>query len=255
MRHIKSFFVICFMLALVGAEMIFELDALGQDIKARKPAGQESASAQGPESRRDRARDLYYLADKSGEVRYTGLRMRLYQADEQCNFVQVSPFKTFRSGEAIRFAVESNISGFVYIIARGSSGQTKLLFPNKDLNNGANQLYRGTELMIPGREWFRFDDMPGVETVSIILTRRKLDLLPHLLPGAEGPTVPSSGVEASVLDILRGRVRSRDLIYTPDEEIAPPAFTSSAVNNSFYAVNSTATGNEYCVLQIKLNHK
>jgi hypothetical protein len=226
-----------------------------QGIKPRQPETPPQVAA--PEAGKDRARDLYYLADKSGEIRYTGLRLKLYQADANCNFMQVSPFKAFRAGEALRFAVESNTAGFVYIIARGSSGQTRLLYPHPDVNNGANHIHRGTELMIPGREWFRFDHNPGVETISVILTRRKLDLLPYLIPSAPTaePAPASGGIEAAVLELLQGGAKARDLVLTPDDAPAPVVATSGVYANGYYAVNTLKTGNEYCVLQFKLNHQ
>jgi hypothetical protein len=253
MRKHKFYFLSSMLIVLAGAALVF-----GQGIKSRKQA--EVAPAE--ETGRDRARDLYYLADKTGEIRYTGLRVKLYQADEQCNFYQVSPYKTFRSGEAIRFAVESNTSGYLYIAQRGSSGKSTLLFPHPEINGGANQMRRGAELMIPGRNWIRFDNTPGVETLTIIFTRRKLDLLPYLIQPA-GTTEPAAtpsagqnaGVEAAVLDILQGRSKSRDLVYTPEDAPAPVVATSGAFYHGLYAVNMTQSNNEYCVLQLKLKHQ
>ena len=63
MRQFKSYLVFSFALALMGAALVF-----GQDIKPRRPAAEEPVQIQPPETRRDRARDLYYLADKSGEI-------------------------------------------------------------------------------------------------------------------------------------------------------------------------------------------
>jgi hypothetical protein len=115
MRHFKC--------KLFSSGLLLAASALlvcAQGIKERQPA-QEPPSAPMPEAGHNRARDLYYLADKAGEIRYTGLRVKLYQADAQCNFKMVSPLQTFHTGEALRFSVESNVSGFVYIGCHAAS--------------------------------------------------------------------------------------------------------------------------------------
>jgi hypothetical protein len=98
--------------------------------------------------------------------------------------------------------------------------------------------------------------------LTIIFTRRKLDLLPYLVPpaGTTEPAAisgasPNAGVEAAVLDILQGRGKSRDLVYTPEEAPEPVIATSGALNHGLYAVNTIRSNNEYCVLQLKLKHQ
>jgi hypothetical protein len=234
-------------LFLTGAGIVCGVTVLGQEKKDEKA---EAGAALKQESR-DQARDIYYLSDKSGEIRYAGLRVRLYQPDGNCNLVEVAPSRKFRSGDGVRLAVESNLTGYLHVIAQSSSGGETLLFPNDNLNNGANQIFRNSELMIPGRVWLRFDKNPGVEKIVFVLTRRKVDLLPYILPLDRELKVPDpGGVEAVISDLLKGVVKPSDLIHTPYEKVAVGQPSASGV----YAVNRSKVSNEYCVLQMTLNH-
>src|SRR5262249_26481612 len=53
---------------------------------------------------------------------------------------EVSPTATFRSGDQVRVKVEGNRDGYLYVIARGSSGVWKPLFPAADISGGDNRI-------------------------------------------------------------------------------------------------------------------
>jgi len=206
----------------------------------------------------EKARDLFYQTNTSGESQRAGLRVKLYQKMADCDFIQVSPQTVFTAGDSVRFGVESNNNGFLYIVLRGSSGRSTLLFPHPQINDGKNAIRRGAELVIPGKRWFDFDANAGTEEIAVIFSKKKLDLIPLLVPpGDVAPQAPADGsVEADVLSVFQGE--SRDLVFTPSPtSTATPAVDSGAIYDPVYAVSAAPSGqkNGYCVLKLRLRHQ
>jgi hypothetical protein len=207
------------------------------------------------------ARDLYYDtgASSSGEARNLGIRVKVYSMTQECNLTQVSPNSRFVAGDRVRFGVESNDKGYLYIVQRGSTGKSTMLYPHQQIDAGKNQLARGTELIVPGGNWYKFDNTPGVEHLTFIFSRKRLDLLPQLVAAADtspgpAPAAPSGSVEASVLAILQGKENSRDLVLSPEAPAAPEVNTSGVLYEPVYAV-SNVTRSDVLVLPLKLNHR
>jgi hypothetical protein len=237
--------------------------AAGQGVKPRQKGQTPEAAGDGeaaaPENT-ERARDLYYTSGAGGAARNVGIRVKLYAAADGCNFVQVSPRTRFTAGQKVRFGVESNSPGYLYIVQRGTSGNNTLLFPNSQVNRD-NMIGRGTEIVIPGSAWFTFDNNPGVENLYFIFSKKKMDLITYLVPSVSTqPTpagVPQSGsAEATVLTLLQGGGGTRDLILSTGGAEAA-AIAPAAAFYSFeptYAVNGNAKG-DFLVLPLKLNHQ
>jgi hypothetical protein len=202
---------------------------------------------------------MYYATNGKGQGKHVGVKVRLYQMSQDCELSLVPPGKTFSSGERLRFGVEANVNGYLYIVQRGSSGRTTLLFPSTEISQGDNQLRRGTELTVPGRKWFTFDATPGTEQVQFVVSRKRLDIMPHLVGGSAGSAPPSrpsaTSAEAEVLAQMQGST-SRDLVMTPPaapQAIHTAAAAEASTYNPVYAVNSG--DGEYAVLTIALNHR
>jgi hypothetical protein len=238
-------------MALLAAVVFAAFGAHAQDIKPRKTSPQAPSATEAPA---DPARQLYYATTGEGTGKHVGLKVSLYQMSRDCDLSLVPPGRTFESGERLRFGIETNIDGYLYIVQRGSSGRTDLLFPAAKINEGANRLLRGAELMVPGAKWFTFDATPGTERLQFVVSRKPLDIIPHLLAGPGSASQPQ-GTEGEVLAQMRGK-RSRDLVMTPPakpQAIQAAASTESSVYDPVYAVNSG--DGEYCVLTIALNHR
>ncbi len=237
--------------ALVAAFALAVPGAVAQDIKPRTAA---EAPARPSTSR---ARDLYYAADEGGRGERVGLKVRLYQVSPECDIRFVSPAKTFRSGERLRFGAEANVDGYLYIVQSGSSGRMSVLFPSPQVNAGKNLIRRGTELMVPGRGWFTFDATGGTEQVHLIVSRKPLDILRHL--GAD-PATPSGrapaveGAEGEVLAQIAGQ-RSRDLVLDVPRPDPPEAEGSGegGLVEPVYGVNAGKT--QHCLLTLALEHR
>jgi hypothetical protein len=205
----------------------------------------------------DRARDLYYASGADTASKNVGMKVKFFQKTEECDFVQVSARKQFTAGDSLRFSIESNTSGYLYIAQRGTSGKTTLLYPHPEINQGENQIRRGAELMIPGKRWFRFDEKAGTEELIFILSKKKLDIVEYLVPAATSDAhtkaAPSANsAEAEVLSMVSGE-KTRDLVYSPETAPAPVVQNNGAVYSAHYAVNSSNKG--ICVWAVKLQHR
>src|ERR1044071_1624739 len=223
----------------------------GQGVKPKQkgqPAAEAVDAEAAPPENADRARDLYYTAAPGGAARNIGIRVKLYAAADGCNFVQVSPKSRFTAGQKVRFGVESNTVGYLYIIQRGTSGENTLLFPNAQVNRD-NMIGRGTEIVIPGSAWFTFDNNPGVENLYFVFSRKKMDLITYLVPSVSTQPAPpgrpqSASPESAVLTILQGGEGTRDLLLSTGG-IDTGAVAPAAAFYSFeptYAVNGNAKG-------------
>jgi hypothetical protein len=134
-----------------------------------------------------------------------GLRYSLYEYEKigsRWNAEEVSPDKTFRTGDRVQIQVESNEDGYLYIIQRGTSGDWTVLFPAKEINGGKNRVTAMEPVRIPnGRAFFTFSGKPGTEKLFIVLARK-----------------PVADVEEMILDLNRGRAPAAAAPESPKPE-------------------------------------
>ncbi len=110
----------------------------------------------------------------------------------------------FQSGDKIRFHVTPNIDGYAYILLRsGSRGEQAQLFPLESLKEN-NQITRGKEIALPTEGTLDFDDNPGVEKLTMLISRTAIDPKPYL-------NNPDEGSGPLIIKLSAG---SKDLIPT-----------------------------------------
>lgn len=136
---------------------------------------------------------------------------------------------TFHSGDRVRFTFESNVDGFLYVVQQGSSGRWTVLLPGPSINGGRNTISKGQSYQVPTEDWFLFDDTPGTEQVFVFFSREPMK---HL-PGFDRPVARYETLAASVVDDLKRRVQSRDLLFEKDRPVA----TAGGAVQSTYVVN------------------
>jgi hypothetical protein len=103
----------------------------------------------------------------------------------------------FKSGDAINVRVEVNDYGYLYIFARGSSGNWTPLFPSPSVENGDNRVGPNHPYLLPNGYVFRFDDKPGTERIFVVFSRKpEADfdtLLYKVAPDRSEPVGPAPG--------------------------------------------------------------
>lgn len=81
----------------------------------------------------------------------------------------------FRSGDQLRFHVQANTDGYLYIAMKeGSKGDSAMLFPAEGSSED-NQVKAGQDIVVPAKGVLEFDNTPGKETVKLVFSQNKLE--------------------------------------------------------------------------------
>lgn len=78
----------------------------------------------------------------------------------------------FASGDRFRLQLRSNFNGYAYVVlSRGTTGKQDTLFPPPGQNN---YIEREKKYVVPYEGFLRFDDNPGKEYVTVMLSRQPI---------------------------------------------------------------------------------
>ncbi len=173
----------------------------------------------------------------------------------------------FHSGDRIRFRVETNGPGYLYIIAQGSSGTWQPMFPSAEKDGGSNRVEGFHSYIMPPKTRFAFDEQAGTEKVFLIFTREKQADLENMIlslqggkakPASSPAVVPEAAppvLRASIDDEMVGRLRTtyaRDLIV---EAVEPDTPGGEKKESAVYVVNPTGSADSKLVADLLLVHK
>ncbi len=115
--------------------------------------------------------------------------------------LKVSNKHNFAANDHIRFHVKANIDGYAYILLKsGSRGEQSVLFPDPKSAED-NQVARGQDYVLPSDGWLTFDENPGTEQVTLLLSRTPIDATAYL---------NSTGQEVTL--IASANTGSKDLV-------------------------------------------
>lgn len=125
----------------------------------------------------------------------------------------VTPSHDFKSGDKVKLVFTPNRDGYVYWLAKGSSGNYSMLFPNEK-SGMDNSVKRNEEYTVPMRGGFKFDDNPGSEELLCILsTERLADLDKAASEAFQNPDAVAK------LEQKNSQKRTtRDLVFEDDDE-------------------------------------
>jgi serine/threonine protein kinase len=91
----------------------------------------------------------------------------------------VSPELSFKNRDAVRLIVSANQRGRVYIVMRGTTGPAEILYPDPRIkgSDGVVQAHQPVEMppSNPARQWFKFDNRSGDETLYIVFAPQRGD--------------------------------------------------------------------------------
>jgi hypothetical protein len=187
----------------------------------------DGASADG--KKMDGAKGLFFeQLEKPSESLNTGLRYWIEMKRDGVT-QRVSNKMQFKSGDSIRFHVRSNINGYAYILlSSGSRGEQSVLFPDEKAGE-SNKLDRTREYMLPQDGYLTFDQNPGTEKLTLLLSRTPIDAQSYLAK-------PSGTKEVTL--IASAQTGSKDLVpariyvafNAPRSDEAPPPAVIAAAN-------------------------
>jgi hypothetical protein len=180
----------------------------------------------------------------------------------------VAPSSVFHSGDKIQFSVETNGSGYLYIVGQGSSGTWTPMFPSPEIEGGNNHVEGFHSYTFPNKQRYIFDTQAGDEKVFIIFSRdAKPDFqqLVYSLQGGKTAPVsaprpaeqPAQVLRASIDDSAVGRLHqtySRDLVI---ERVGDTGSAAGADANekAVYVVNATGSADSAVVADVHLVHR
>lgn len=124
-------------------------------------------------------------ASAATKPRPIGLGYTFFTLGDNGLAVRTDPARHFRTGEAIRIALETNTDGYLYIFHTENDGEPTMIFPDTRLNGGGNLVRAHVPYEIPSSEeaseamrWFVFKDPPAAERLYIVLARQPLAGVP-----------------------------------------------------------------------------
>ena len=150
----------------------------------------------------------------------------------------VVPSTEFKSGDKVKLKFTSNIDGYVYWLAKGTTGSYAMIYPAPKAG-ADNSVKKNQEYTVPAKGAFRFDDNPGDENLLCILSAERV---PELEEAAKTMFKDSTAV-ANVEEKNANSRQTRDLVFEDEDE--------DDVNTA----QQTAPVGEPFVVQYILKHK
>lgn len=230
-----------------------------------KPNPNSSAAPQAPKSSTGKRPKPTVTLVKSSQplgIRYSLLKVRTDGGTDE-----VPSNSIFRTGDRIRLKIEVNDEGFLYLVARGTSGSWDVLFPRSTTASGSNRVLPGQPCFVPPEKGFSFRGQPGTEELFLVLSRqaeRAIDDLLYDLHERRNPPPPSSKPGVPVLlaqntvvenDLVeRLRAATRDLVIEFEDESAETK-PRGGKDHGVYVVNSKSDQNARVIVDIRLVHR
>src|SRR5882672_9540630 len=156
-----------------------------------------------------------------------GIRYSVLKRNAAGVYMEVDVDTVFHSGDRIRLEAQANSTGYLYVVAQGSSGAWQVLFPSREVAGGSNEVHRGETRLVPGGNagQFVFDEQAGTEKLFFVLSRQPEPSLDKLIysiggdkpavarPGTSEPPrvlMAQASVSDDVISHMRDQMASRD---------------------------------------------
>jgi alpha-beta hydrolase superfamily lysophospholipase len=140
----------------------------------------------------------------------------------------------FKSGDEIRFHVIPEVDGYAYVVLKqGTSGSKAVLYP--PANQQHNILRADSDYPLPYEGWLAFDNTPGIEKLSLVFSRQKVDTNHFTNDRIEVAYIGETGSK----DIVPTRMKLSFDSEAPNIISADVAETTSIAQNSNKRSNMT----------------
>ena len=114
-----------------------------------------------------------------------GLGLTLFMRDSNGLAVRTDLAREFRKGDHVRFLLETNADGYLYVFNTTDGGQPVMLYPDPELDEAGNYFQAHVPFEIPSSvaaeerlRWLTFDEHPGAEKLYFVFTREPLPAVP-----------------------------------------------------------------------------
>jgi hypothetical protein len=200
-----------------------------------------------------------------------GLRYTVLKLAADNTPTEVPNDTVFHAGDRIRFSVEANAPGYLYIVNQGSSGNWKPMFPSAEIEDGNNRIEGWRPYTMPPKSRLAFDSTVGTENLFIVLSLQPESDLESMIyslqgkkkgaaaaptPAQEAPVqsskelIMAANISGAAVDRMRA-VYARDLIIEKVDPNTPGDKKETAV----YVVNPTGSADSRVVADLHLVHQ
>jgi hypothetical protein len=206
-------------------------------------------------------------AVEAASVPHLGFRYTLALVNQTSGKAEaVDPDRDFRKGECVRIEVESNQSGYLYILSKQSSGGWLPLFPSSEMPDESNVADPGQKVRAPKDYCFEISDPPGTETLFVVLSRSPRDFFElydaikapaNVVPAGTGRSTsnPVQLADArqvnSAVEKMAKTFGTRDLVIRK----VTPATDKQEADYSVYVVNGSDKPSSTVVKKVEIRHR
>jgi hypothetical protein len=113
------------------------------------------------------------------------LGLTLFMRDSNGLAVRTDPNHQFKKGDHVRFLVETNVDGFLYVFNTTDGGKPIMIYPDPEVDEAGNYFQSHVPFEIPSSlaaeerlKWFTFDDHTGAEKLYFVFSREPLSGVP-----------------------------------------------------------------------------
>jgi hypothetical protein len=188
--------------------------------------------------------------------------------------VEVPPTTVFHVDDRIQLSVQTNGPGYLYVIAKGTSGTWQRMFPSPELADGDNHVDGWSARVLPPKARWVFDEQTGTDIVFVVFSRTPEESLENMIYSLQGGPKDQPAADkatdkpkkkyvmtasADIPDYAVGHLRdtyTRDLIVEKVDESTPEDKSSAnKKENAVYVVNPSGSADSRVVAEIRLEHR
>jgi hypothetical protein len=190
-----------------------------------------------------------------------GLRYTLLLVGKSGAGGQVTdPERNFHKGDCVAVNLESNRSGYLYVLAKESSGDWSPLFPGAGEQQGNNRIDPGQVVRVPPHSCFEIEDPPGAENLFVVLSRNLRDI-DELAESIQNPGQKTNLAVDHVAQQFGTRELSYRAVVNTEPATAPPASTApkaapkKTLEHAVYVVTGTDKPASTLVTRVEIRHQ
>lgn len=100
----------------------------------------------------------------------------------------------FHTGDILRFRLTSHIAGYLYVVDKGTTGETATLFPGANAIAGDNRIEPDQTHSVPanGDGWFEVSGPSGFDIVYFLVSATPIALPPAAAASGQTPATPET---------------------------------------------------------------
>jgi hypothetical protein len=170
------------------------------------------------------------------------------------------PERNFHKGDCVAVNLESNRSGYLYVLAKESSGDWSPLFPEAGEQQENNRIDPGQAVRVPKHSCFEIEDPPGTENLFVVLSRnlRDIDELAESIKNPGGKTnlaVDHVAQQFGTRELSYRAVVNTEPVNTPPASTAPKAAPKKAPEHAVYVVTGADKPASTLVTRVEIRHQ